>query len=828
MSQARVLVVEDERIVALHLQQRLRSLGYDPSSPVASGEQALARVRSELPDIVLMDIHIEGPMDGIETASEIQKEFHTPIIYLTAYSEAATLERARGTKPYGYLVKPFSERELHATIQMALERSATDSAIRESEERLHLALEAAEMASWELDVTSRTLLHVGKAQRLFGYGHEVFSGPWERFLETVHEEDRDLVDRALERTLDGHGLGVIEFRSVHPDGSVHWLKVQGRIFTAESSARKRLIGVIQDVTARRSAEAQLRQAAMVFEATQEGILILDDRFVTLDCNPGYCAITGYDRNEVIGRPAPLLSPLCLSPADWQTMQNTLVADRQWHGEIQGRRRDGKELPVLANIAAVADRSGQVSHYILLFSDLTAIRLAQERFQHLAHFDPLTDLPNRLLAMDRLEHAMQAAERNQGKVGLLFVDLDHFKQINDTLGHSVGDDLLRAVAKALRLAVRAEDTVARLGGDEFMVIVDRVEHPEALGELADRIIATLSRPVTLLGMEFAITASVGISLFPEDGTRKEDLIRAADTAMYAAKDAGRSGFAFYRKEMTEQAALSMERDRDLRRGFEKDELRLHYQPQVELATGAIIGVEALIRWQHPIHGLCGANDVVPVAEKSRLIMELGDWVLREACWQARAWQEAGLPPLRMAVNVSARQMQPDRLPNVVRQILDSTGLDPALLEIEITESTLQDSERCVATLHALKALGVSLAIDDFGTGYSCLGSLKSLPIDRIKIDRSFVQDIPHDRNDEAIAEAIIAMAHKLNMVAIAEGIETEEQRAFLRARGCEEGQGYLYARPMTADAVAALLRDQQRGTDLRDAVSAGGATEDTPQ
>jgi diguanylate cyclase (GGDEF)-like protein/PAS domain S-box-containing protein len=808
MSQARVLVVEDERIVALHLQQRLKTLGYEIAAMAASGEQALERARSAQPDVILMDIHIEGAMDGIETALEIHKEAHTPVIYLTAYSEAATLERARGTKPYGYLIKPFSERELHATIQMALERSAADTAIRESEERLLLALEAADMASWELDVSTRTVLHVGKAQHLFGHAQEVFSGSWDRFLEQVHEDDRELVNQAFERTVDGQGLGVIEFRSVHPDGSVHWLKVQGRVFETDVRQKKRLIGVIQDITTRRNTEAQLRQAATVFEATQEGILILDRQFVTLDSNRGYCAITGYERDEVIGRPSHLLSPPTLSAADWGAAQKALATTRQWHSEIRGRQSNGEALPVLANVAAVTDRYGQVSHYVALFSDLTAIRHAQDKFQHLAHFDPLTDLPNRLLAMDRLEHAMQAAARNQNKVGLLFVDLDHFKRINDTLGHSVGDDLLRAVAKALRLAVRSEDTVARLGGDEFMVIVDRVDQPEAMGELADRVITALSHPVMLSGMEFAVSASVGISLFPDDGAAQEDLIRAADTAMYAAKDAGRNSFAFYRREMTERAALYMDHDRDLRRGFEKDEFRLHYQPQVDLATGAIVGVEALIRWQHPTHGLRGADDVIPIAEKSRLIVGIGDWVLREACWQAKAWRDAGLPPVRVAVNVSARQMNLERLPRIVRQILEDTNLAPDWLEIEITESTLQNDEECIATLHALKEIGVSLAIDDFGTGYSCMGSLKSLPIDRIKIDRSFVRDIPHDRNDEAITEAIIAMAHRLNLIVIAEGVETEDQKAFLQARGCEEGQGYLYARPMTADAVAALLRDRQ--------------------
>ncbi len=804
MAKARILVVEDERIVALHLQQRLQTLGYDVSTPVASGEQALASVCSDQPDLVLMDIHIEGSMDGIETADAISRRYHTPVIYLTAYSEQATLERARATKPYGYLVKPFSERELHATIQMALERRNADLAVRESEERLLLALEAAEMASWELDAATKSVLHIGNSHRFFGHSQEVLSGAWEEFLGRVHPEDREQVDRVFSHTSDHGGVCSVEFRSVHPDGSVHWLKIQGKLFHGQEDQKARIIGVMQDITEKRTVEVQLQQAAMVFESAQEGILILDKRLDVINFNRGYCAITGCQPDEIIGDFPHVLDTQAGTPVDRANMLATLAQTGRWHGEVIGRRRDDSRLPVLVNIASVCDAKGDVTHYVALFSDMTAIRQAQEEFQHLAHYDPLTDLPNRLLAMDRLQQGMNAAQRRNGTVALLFIDLDHFKRINDTLGHSVGDDLLRAVARRMRAAVRQEDTVARLGGDEFMVIVDRVEQPVRVAELATRIIDRVFEPITLAGAEFMVSASVGISLFPDDGATQEDLIRAADTAMYVAKDGSRNRFAFYTRDMTRKTTLYMERDRDLRRGFEQGELVLHYQPQVDLATGGILGVEALIRWQHPTAGLLGPDAVIPVAEKSGLIVPIGEWILREACRQARAWRVAGLPAVRMAINVSARQMNPQRLPAVVQALLDEPGLPADQLEIEITESTLQNEEDCLATLLSLKRLGVTVAIDDFGTGYSCMSSLKTLPIDRLKIDRSFICDIPQDPDSEAITEAIIAMAHRLNRGVIAEGVETVEQREFLRSRGCKEAQGYLYARPLTADALAALL------------------------
>lgn len=801
----RIVVVEDERIVALHLGQQLIKLGYQVVGTVASGKQALDKISELRPDVVLMDIHIEGELDGIETAARIPEELQIPVVYLTAYSEEATLARARATKPYGYLVKPFAERELHATIQMTLERRAAELALRESEERLRLALDAAEMGSWELDASSRRLMRVGQADQIFGFTQEVFSGSLDAFIQRVHDDDRTAVSDEFNRVLEENAFCQVEFRSVRPGGRVRWLKVQGKAFPSRLSGAKRIIGVVQDITERRTAEERLRQAATIFEATTDGILILDDQFGVLAINHGYCSMTGYCEQELLGR-RPYLLTAEAHPADlFQDFSQALEERGQWRGEIRGRRKSGDEFPVLMNVAGVASEHDGLTHYVAVFTDLTAVRKAEEELQRLAHYDPVTELPNRLLAVDRLEHALERAVRREGRIGLLFVDLDHFKRINDTLGHGVGDELLRAVAQRMRSCVRAEDTVARFGGDEFLVLLEDVDRSEHVGRTATKILDAISQPFPLAGRELTISGSIGISLYPDDGTSREDLIRAADTAMYAAKETGRRSYSFHTAEMTTTAMRYMALDQDLRRAVERRELILHYQPQVSMQTGEIIGVEALIRRRHGAKGLLGADEVVPIAEKSGLILEIGQWVLCEALRQAKEWQGTGVSPVRIAVNVSALQVQRGRLLHTITQALEAAGLVPDQLEIEITESTLQSERDCLVTLQALKRLGVTLAIDDFGTGYSCLSSLKTLPIDRLKIDRAFVRDVSRDQNDAAIVEAIIAMAHKLNLGVVAEGVETAAQEEFLRSRGCDAAQGYLYAHPMVPGAIADLLR-----------------------
>jgi PAS domain S-box-containing protein len=410
MQPTRILLVEDERIVALHLRQQLSKLGYEVVGVVASGEQALEKVHELQPDVVLMDIHIEGELDGIETAAQIPEDLQIPVVYLTAYSEEATLARARATKPYGYLLKPFSERELHATIQMVLERRAAELALRDSEERLRLALDAAEMGSWELDTSTHRLLRVGRADRIFGFTPEVFSGTWEAFLDQVHEDERALVSGAFNRVLEESALCQLEFRSVRPGGSVRWLKVQGKMFPARAGGAKRIIGVVQDVTERRKAEDRLRQAATALEATTDGILILDEQLRVVSANHGYCAMTGSPEQELLGSRSHLLTSEALPADTFRAFSQALAERGQWRSEIHSRRKSGEEFPVLANIVAVAGERERLTHYVAVFTDMTAVRKAEDDLQHLAHYDQVTELPNRLLAVDRLEQAIERAVR----------------------------------------------------------------------------------------------------------------------------------------------------------------------------------------------------------------------------------------------------------------------------------------------------------------------------------------------------------------------------------------------------------------------------------
>ena len=803
MAIGRILIVEDETLVQLDLSLQLTQLGYDVVGAARSGEEALALISRTRPDLVLMDVTISGEIDGVETAQQIPPDLHVAVIYLTAYSEESTRARAGETKPYGYLLKPIDPRELHGTIQIALERRAALQAVSASEEHLQLALHAAQMASWEWDPAKRTL-HFGAGSTGIignaaanGYCTEV------EFLADVDPDDRAVVQDMFDHLLSGQALCDAEFRYRHRTDAARWLKFQGRAFPGRESLPRRVVGVAQDITERRETEQQLRQAATVFEATQNGILILNPALKVIAANGGYSAITGFGEEEVVGS-----KPFILTPEAHLTGFDTLLAalaeTGEWRGECRGQRKDAQLFPTMMNIAAVTDPAGDIAHYVVVLSDISALRRAEDELAHLAHHDPMTGLPNRLLALDRLDRALERGQRRKEGVAISFVDLDHFKQVNDTLGHAAGDELLRTVAKRMQSCVRSEDTVARLGGDEFMVIMDRVSSPADVAGIAAKIQAVVAEPLHIGEHELSASCTIGISLFPGDGTGREELIRAADTAMYFAKEQGRGSCSFYNREMSVKAVQYASNTRDLKRGLAQDELRLFYQPQISIENGAVVGMEALVRWQHPKSGLLGAEHVIPLSERGGLIVDVGNWVLLHACRQLKAWQGAGLPDFRVAVNVSARQMHSGRLLDTVERALAETGILPSSLEIEITESTLQNEECCLETLNGLSRLGVTLAIDDFGTGYSCLSSLKNLPIDKVKIDRAFIKNIVDDRSDVAITEAILAMAHRLNMGVIAEGVETRAQEGLLRSQGCDQAQGYLYSKPMPAEAVPGFL------------------------
>lgn len=562
------------------------------------------------------------------------------------------------------------------------------------------------------------------------------------------------------------------------------------------------------MAANRSAEEAQRLASFVFQYAQEGIMITDAEGTILYVNPAFTAITGYTEEEVRGKNPRLLKSGRHDAFFYRQMWESVRRTGQWRGEIWNRRKNGEIYPEWLTISAIKNEKGHITHYIAVFTDITERKRYEEQIKHQALHDPLTDLPNRRLFHDRLAHAIREAKETKRKVAVLFLDLDRFKNINDTLGHILGDELLRHVAKRLSSCVPREGVLARIGGDEFAVLLPALTARAEAERVAKDIVDRFTQPIALGERSLYVSISVGISLYPDDGDDCPTLIKNADMAMYCAKEEGGNRYRFFTPGMHLETVQRWQLENGMRQALELGELRLVYQPQVEAQTGRMVGVEALLRWHHPEQGVMSPATFIPLAEETGFIVPIGDWVLRTACAQAKAWQEAGLPPIRVAVNLSARQFQEGRLEATVRRVLAETGLEPRFLELEITEGIMMTNHtQTVEQLHRLKALGVKVAIDDFGTGYSSLGYLKKFPIDTLKIDKSFIRDCIDVPEDAAIVKAVIALAKNLNIPVVAEGVENPRQLAFLCAEGCDVIQGYLYSPPVSAEEVAELLRQQ---------------------
>jgi diguanylate cyclase (GGDEF)-like protein/PAS domain S-box-containing protein len=737
---------------------------------------------------------IQRVLDG-DTCLDLETRRYTRHRDIVEVSISAARYHWGDQGPHGIIV----------TLRDITERKLAQKALMRSEASLARAQKMAHLGNWELDLASGEITCSREVYNIYGIAEPDRPVTREDFMRAVHPEDRGYVAERLQAALDSGGHLSMEHRVILQDGRQRILHQLAEVSCDAGGRPERLVGAVQDITERRQSEEHMRLLARVFENTVEGILVTDAQGVILMVNPAFTSITGYQESEAVGRSPAFLSSGRHSREFYRKMWASLAEKGHWQGEIWNRRKNREAFPEWLTITALSDHQGRTTHYVGVFHDITEVKRSEARITHQAYHDALTGLPNRALFNDRLQMALHHAQRNQLGLGVLFMDLDNFKNINDSLGHAMGDRLLQSVAKRLSRWVREEDTVARLGGDEFIMLLQSIEDPDYAVHVAQRILESIAAPFRVGDQELYITASLGITLFPHDGRDLETLVSNADMAMYRAKEGGRNSYKLFTPAMNAQVVQRMALESALRGALQRQEFEVYYQPKVDLASGEVVGVEALLRWNRPGVGLVSPDEFIPVAEETGLIVPMGEWVLRAACAQARRWQEEGHPGLQVAVNLSPRQFQQRNLVSTVQAILAETGLEPWHLELEITENVVMQSvEEAIVTLRQLSNLGVQLSMDDFGRGYSSLYYLKRFPMNALKIDRSFVRDIVHDADDASIVDTIISMSRSLNLKVVAEGVETQEQLAFLREHRCDLMQGFLFSHPLPVPDLGRLL------------------------
>ena len=675
--------------------------------------------------------------------------------------------------------------------------------VQASEQRVRRILETTQEGFLLIDQDG-VLLEVNPAfARMMGVQAEDLVGhPLLDFTTGSHKDQ--MVDE-LRRRREGMQSNY-EIELTRPDGTDLPCKISATPIIVGQAEVSGGFALVSDLTSRKQHEAYMRQVLAMFENTAEGVTMTDTEGLIVSVNPAFTKITGYTEAEALGRNPRFLQSGRHDAAFYRQVWGEVLTTGHWQGEIWNRRKNGEVFPEWLTISLVRDNGGQAQSYVGVFSDISHIKRSEEELERLAHYDPLTDLPNRALLGAHLAHALDRAARHKEHLAVMVLDLDGFKNVNDSLGHPAGDLLLQKIADRLQDVLRREDTVARLGGDEFAIVIESLGPRVNPGLIAEKVIEAVSVPMDLQGHSALVTASVGIALYPDDGLDSMTLLKAADTAMYASKQAGRNTLRFHHPDMARAAHQRLTLEHGLRRAIDHNELEVWYQPQFEVASGRLIGAEALVRWRSPEHGLIPPNDFIPLAEETGLILPLGEWVLRQTCLNARHWLGQGLDCGKLSVNVAGLQIERGDFFATVRQVLEETGLDGQRLALEITESfLLRNANQAMAVVAKLNKLGVKVAIDDFGTGYSSLSYLKYLRADKLKIDQQFVRDLPDDKDDAAITRAVIALGHSLGFKIIAEGVETEAQRDFLRGEGCEEAQGYFYSKPLPEAEFEVFLR-----------------------
>jgi diguanylate cyclase (GGDEF)-like protein/PAS domain S-box-containing protein len=736
-------------------------------------------------------------------------------VCLPTQSQAAQLEHWRPTE----LMLPLAIALFLGSLLWWLQRrrrnkeAALFVEIRERETRLNLALWGSGDEFWDWNIRDNTLYRLGANQLLGRSTVETLStDEWRQ--QAIHPDDLPRVQKLLQEHIVGNSAQYdSEHRIRNAAGEWIWVRSRGKLVERDSNgAPLRMAGTARDITALRRAERERRVALEVLRSMSEAVGVIDTDFKFISVNPSFSRITGYSEQEVLNQDASLLNSGQHGADFYLRARAILERTGHWAGEMWQRRKDGQDFLGWIELSEVRDALGMRSHFVAVVNDITDKKRAEQELRYLANYDALTGLPNRALLSERLERAIVRARRQESRVAVLFIDLDRFKDVNDSLGHAVGDRLLRAAAARLQATLGATDTVARLGGDEFTVVLEDIADLAAAEQVAREVLVAFSQPLDLGERhDLGITPSIGIGLYPDHALLPTDLLKAADTAMYQAKAEGRNTFQIYNESMDSEARKRTALLASLRKAAERGEFRLQFQPRLRLSDDKIVGVEALLRWRSAELGDIAPSEFIPLAEESGLILPIGEWVMSEACRTLRRWRDAGLLDMSVGINISVLQLLRGDLAEHLSAAIAANGVPADRIELEVTESmVMQNALQATTVLNRLRELGVTLAIDDFGTGYSSLVYLKRLPIDTLKIDKEFIADLHRDPDDEAITATIIAMGHSLGLTVVAEGVETPRQLEFLRRQGCDEIQGYWLSPPLDAEPCLAFVLQRLPG------------------
>jgi diguanylate cyclase (GGDEF)-like protein/PAS domain S-box-containing protein len=804
-----VLVVDDDPIVRLMMRKTLEQAGFSVED-AADGDSALSAVGRCQPDVVLLDV-VMPRRDGFSVLSELRKMpngVHLPVAMVTGLDDIESVRRAYSIGATDFITKPIHWPNLGYHVQYLLRGHRIATELRQSKEHLQLQFDRMPIACvvWDPD------FHVSSwnpaAERIFGFAAEEALGKHAYDL-IVPKENQLQVSEIWKRLLNGDLAAHSINENLTKTGRKIICEWNNTPLTHEDGSITGVLSMVQDITERRRAEEKLLLAGRVFDNSSEMIVITDPRMGVVFTNPAFTRITGYAQEEIIGQEISLLKSDQHDAQFYQELWETLNKTGLWQGELLARRKEGRTLPLLMTINTIKDEAGETANYVGIGNDISQLKEAEAKLRQLAFFDPLTGLPNRTLLHDRLRQALNDAARRNSHVALLYLDLDNFKDINDTFGHPTGDQMLVQIAERLKRLVRRSDTFARMGGDEFIIVMCGLSQPEHSMSLSRRIREALSTPLILDEGEIFVTASIGIALYPTDCREADEMIKKADSALSHAKNQGKNQHQYFSEEMDRRVRERLAMQTEMRQALERDEFIPYYQPKVDLRSGEIDGVEVLVRWLHPKKGIVFPGAFIPLAEETGLIVPIGEKVFEMASRQARTWQKEGLPPLHMAINLSAVQLRRADLVERVGRIIKQTGLDPHWVELEITESAvMEDPERAAETLRALKATGIPhITMDDFGTGYSSLNYLKRFPVDTLKIDYSFIKDVPDNPETCILVKTIITMAQSLNLKVIAEGVEKKEQLDFLCELGCDAVQGFYFFKPMPGEDLKRIMKQK---------------------